>query len=98
MKLDSIQLDTKKFGGNQIAAGGELVAKLEAALLSAVTLPTKEEFLDLVGQSYDRFIAPIDIPYVPNTIEPAFDIVLKSLCVKSASALYDRVAKNRAAA
>lgn len=97
MQVESLHFDTAKFRGNQLAAGGELVAKLEAELQQTTAVPSKDDFLKIVGEAYDRIVAPIDIPYVPNAIEPAFDIVLKSLVIKSASALYDRIAKSRAA-
>lgn len=76
---------------NQLEAAGEL----EDVILDVFqelkgVLPSKEQVLATVGSIYDRFIAPIDIPGIPNLIEPMVDALLRRYLLSAVGALYDR--------
>jgi len=42
----------------------------------------------IIGGIYDSYIAPLDIPGIPNLVEPAFDKVLRSVLMKLVDAVY----------
>ena len=57
-------------------------------------LPPRDEFLKLVKEGYDKFIAPIDMPYVPNVLaEPWLDKVVGEWVVFRAGILYDQLSQ-----
>jgi hypothetical protein len=84
---------SEDFGGNQLAAAGSLLDKIKK-WLAAISgpLPSKDEFLRAVGEAYDSFVAPIDIPGVPNLIEPRIDALLRVVVLVAAGKLYDQFA------
>ena len=76
---------------NPLEAAGEL----EDVILDVFqelrgVLPSKDQVLVTVGSIYDRFIAPIDIPGIPNLIEPMVDALLRRYLLSAVGALYDR--------
>jgi hypothetical protein len=86
-------IDSSEHGNNQVRAGGALLDKIRDWLKSiSGALPQKEEFLKIVGQAYDQYVAPLDLPGVPNLVEPWVDSALKAIVLQQASRLYDRIA------
>lgn len=53
------------------------------------SLPTKDEVIDAAGAAYDRYVAPLDIPYVPNLFEPRVDALLKGIFLSMVDRVYD---------
>lgn len=71
-------------GLNPLQLGGKF-AEIIKEVLSNFDLNgvSKEEVLKLVGDAYDTYIAPIDIPYVPESIEAmVVDPALKSMSLR----------------
>ncbi len=94
MQASSFELDGS-FGRNQVAAGGALIDRIRDALSSLTTsLPPKDEFLRIVAEAYDKYVAPIDIPGVPNLVEPWVDSALKAIVLQQVSRIYDNFAAN----
>lgn len=93
MQATSLSIQTEEFTGNQIAAAGALLEKVRKFLASLnVPLPNKEQFMKVVADAYDLYVAPIDIPQIPNTFEPWVDSALRSILLYQASAAYDLIA------
>lgn len=83
------------FGNNQVAAGGALIDRIKDVLSSiSIPLPPKADFLKTVAEAYDTYVAPIDIPGIPNMVEPWVDSALKSIVLQQASRIYDNFAAN----
>jgi hypothetical protein len=81
------------FSGKKFSAAGSLIEKIKAWLESiAGPMPSKDEFLKIVGAAYDTFVAPIDLPGVPNFIEPRIDAMLRVAVLAAAGKLYDQFA------
>lgn len=86
-------LESSEHGGNQLRAGGALLDKLREWLNGLdIALPPKPEFLRIVGEAYDSYVATIDIPGVPNLVEPWVDSALKAIVMQQSSRLYDSIA------
>jgi len=49
----------------------------------------KEELIEDCEGLYDEYIAPIDIEWIPNWIEPVFDKLFKSMVRAGIEAAYD---------
>lgn len=64
----------------------------------AGVLPAKDLVLKAAGDAYDKYVAPIDIPFVPNLIEPMVDAQLRSLFLGAVGRMYDALASKAAAA
>jgi hypothetical protein len=78
---------------NQIAAAGSLVDQVKKWLSSLVgQLPSKDEVLKMVGEAYDQFVAPLDLPGVPNLIEPRIDALLRVVVLVAIGKFYDQLA------
>jgi hypothetical protein len=45
----------------------------------AITPQTIDQLIIVVQTAYDKYIAPLDIPGIPNVLEPAFDRALRNL-------------------
>ncbi len=39
------------------------------SFLTAITLPTREEVIKAAGEAFDKYVAPIDVPVIPNILE-----------------------------
>lgn len=53
-------------------------------------LPPKDEVLDRVGRFYDQYVAPIDLPGIPNFgPEQIADKVGRALAIAATGQLYD---------
>ncbi len=85
------------FSGNHLSAQGAILDRLRDRLrelvADSITLPTKEQVLKIAGDAYDRYVAPIDIPGVPNFVEPEFDLMAKALFLRAVSAVYDSITR-----
>jgi hypothetical protein len=90
LTVELFDLGDKDYAGNQIAAAGDLMEKIREFLKSlGGSLPSKQEFLKVVRQAYNDYVAPIDLPGVPNLFEPTVDRLLGEVVVQAASRLYD---------
>ena len=57
----------------------------------------KEQVLELVSKLYDDYIAPLDIPGVPNfVIEPQIDVALKGLVLAIVAQVIDKAKSDEA--
>lgn len=93
MSVPMLAIDSSEHGNNQVRAGGALLDKIRDFLKSiSGALPPKEDFLKVVSQAYDTYVAPIDIPGVPNLVEPWVDSALKAIVLQQAGRLYDKIA------
>lgn len=91
--VQTFALESSDHGGNQLRAGGALLDRIREWLNGLdIALPPKPEFLRIVGEAYDKYVAPIDIPGVPNLVEPWVDSALKAIVMNQASRLYDAIA------
>ncbi len=92
MLVDDLRFDSA-LSKNQVQAGGMLLEKIREFLSTLkIALPPKNEFMKIVGDAYDLYVAPIDIPGVPNLVEPWVDNALKAILLQQASRLYDQFA------
>ena len=93
--VSTFALESSQHGGNQVRAGGALLDKIREWLRGLdIALPPKDEFLKTVGEAYDTYVKPIDIPGVPNIVEPWVDSALKAIVLTQAGKLYDSFADN----
>lgn len=77
---------------NQVAAGGRLLDKVRELLATlGDNLPPKDVFLKTISDAYDKYVAPIDIPQIPNVLEAWVDQMLKAVILKQAERLYDNL-------
>jgi hypothetical protein len=75
---------------SQLAAAGSLIEKIKKFLeQTRIALPPKDQFLKTVADAYDTYVAPIDIPGVPNIVEPWVDNALRAIVLQQSSSLYD---------
>lgn len=44
-------------------------------------------------QAYDKYVAPLDVPGIPNFVEPAFDAAVWMACEQGIRAIYARMVK-----
>lgn len=90
MTIESFRLEDKDYSGNQVAAAGDLIERIREFLKSlGGSLPAKQDFLKIVREAYEKYVAPIDLPGVPNLFEPTVDRLLGEVVVQMASRLYD---------
>lgn len=83
------------FNGNQVAAAGALVERFREWIRGLdIALPPKADLLKQVAEAYDAYVAPIDIPGVPNLVEPWLDSALKAIVLQQVSRIYDNIAAN----
>jgi hypothetical protein len=93
MVIEDLKVELQASKSNQVLAGGVFLERIKEFLSTLkIPLPPKNEFLKIVGDAYDTYIAPIDIPGVPNMIEPWVDNALKAIILQQASRLYDQFA------
>lgn len=50
-----------------------------------------EPFIAQVNMLYDQYVAPLDIPWVPNIVEPAVDQAVKSFLGHVIRKLHDKI-------
>ena len=84
---------TSNFNGNQVAASGALIERFREWIRGLnVPLPPKADLLKQIAEAYDDYVAPIDIPGVPNLVEPWLDSALKAIVLQQVSRIYDNFA------
>lgn len=76
-RLQSLASSSK---GNQAAALAEVIRFLQAIVGEKVQVD-KEQVLLIVGRLYDQYIAPLDIPGVPDLLEPRLDSMIKGFFI-----------------
>lgn len=81
--------------GNPWKIAGRLFNLAKEKLLAAIELPTRDEVLKAAGVAFDRYVAPLDVPVIPDIVEPAFDAMMRELFIDSVGKLYDMVAKSK---
>jgi len=64
----------------------------EAMKNSDLSKVSKTEFLKLVGDAYDKYILPLDLPGPDSILDP----LLESLILSQASKLYDKFVPKQA--
>jgi hypothetical protein len=90
LTVETFRMDDAQFDGNQLLAAGELLERIKEFLKGLNgSLPSKQEFLKIVRAAYETYVAPIDLPGVPNLFEPTVDRLLGEVVVQAASRLYD---------
>ncbi len=77
---------------NQLTQAGALIERLKEILRTSIQLPPKQEVLKIVADAYDTYVAPLDIPGVPEILEPWADSTLKAIVLASAGQIYDKIA------
>lgn len=85
------RLEGRNFNNPAEGAGELLDAVTDLLREWRGNLPSKETVLSSVGVAYDRFVAPIDLRFVPNLIEPMVDAMLRKYLLSAVEALYDRI-------
>lgn len=73
-----------------------LIGRIKEQLLSLDLLPSKDVVLAACSKAFDDYVAPFDIPLIPNFIEPYVDAQLKSVFMATADRLYDAVSAKKA--
>jgi hypothetical protein len=73
-----------------------LIGRVREKLLALDILPSKEVVLAAASKAFDDYVAPFDIPMVPNFIEPYVDAQLKSMYMATIDRLYDAVFAKKA--
>lgn len=71
--------------------GLDTLKDLAPAILAIATTPESRRgmILTLVEQFYDKYIEPLDLPWIPNVIEPIVDSGLKLLLSQLVGRAYD---------
>lgn len=93
---NSIAADGKKFtitdAWNLFQTGlAEIITAIEATLTDTSGADKKAIALQYAEQFYDKVIVNIDIPYVPNLVEPIVDKLLKQLFMYLANGAIDAI-------
>jgi hypothetical protein len=73
-----------------------LIRRVREQLDAMNVLPSKEVVLAAASKAYDDYVAPFDIPMVPNFIEPYVDAQLKSIFMSTVDRLYDAIFAKKA--
>ncbi len=93
MKIELPTSWTNAAGGNVYRITGQLLEVIKSKLTSVINLPPRADVITAAGDAYDKYVAPIDIPFVPNLIEPMVDAGLRKLFIDSVGRIYDAIAK-----
>jgi len=81
--------------GNPWQIAGSLFSLAKDKLLEAITLPSRDEVLKAAGDAFDKYVAPLDVPFIPNIIEPTFDAMMRKAFIDSVGKLYDVIAASK---
>lgn len=73
-----------------------LIGRIKDQLLSLDLLPSKEVVLAACSKAFDDYVAPFDIPLIPNFIEPYVDAQLKSVFMATVDRLDDAIRSKKA--
>lgn len=79
--------------GNPFRITGQLLEQLKSKLTSAIQLPPRDVVINAAGAAFDQYVAPIDVPFVPNLVEPLFDAMLRKVFLDSVGRVYDAITK-----
>ncbi len=71
----------------------QLVVLAEQTLIELSGPEKKAEVLAALALFYDRVIGPIDLPYIPNVIEPLLDSTAKAIMLDLADKTIDSTVK-----
>lgn len=82
--------------GNPWKVSGRLFRLAKDKLTELVKLPPRDVVIKEAGAAFDKYVAPIDISFVPNIIEPMVDAAMRDVFVDSVGKLYDAIAKSKA--
>jgi len=80
-----------------VSAGPRLVAILDyiRETLDGVTDEIGiEAVIAQFNELYDTFVAPVDIPFVPNLVEPLVDAQIKKVLAQLIRGFHDMIHKN----
>lgn len=77
-------------GDNAMTLSGKLIDKVRD-LLSEIDLPPREVVLNAVRNVYAQYVAPVDLPGVPNAIEPWVDQAILAIVLRAVNGMYDRI-------
>ncbi len=93
-----IELPVEGYEGVVTANGlvDRLVKRVKEQLLVLDILPSKDVVLAAASKAFDDYVAPFDIPMVPNFVEPYVDAQLKSLFLATVDRLYDAIFAKKA--
>jgi hypothetical protein len=95
-----IQLPMEGYEGVVTANGlvDRLIRRVKDQLSVIDIMPSKEVVLAAASKAFDDYVAPFDIPLVPNFMEPYIDAHLKSVFMGTVDRLYDAITVKRAVA
>lgn len=75
-----------------IMVAAKLIQSIERQLAKQIDrLPAKDEVLAAAGRAYDKYVAPIDIPGIPASVEPWVDQMLRVLFLRLVAGAYDQL-------
>jgi hypothetical protein len=95
-----IELPLEGYEGVVTANGlvDRLIRRVKDQLSVIDIMPSKEVVLAAASKAFDDYVAPFDIPLVPNFMEPYIDAHLKSVFMSTVDRLYDAITVKRAVA
>lgn len=94
LSLD-IDFNASDYEGDKFEATLDLRDMLRQILrVRAGQLPTKDAVIAWVQAAYDKYVAPMDIPYVPQAVENALvDPTAKLLLTLAITMFYDKLVR-----
>lgn len=82
------------FAASAGSTKGSVIGELAKLILDIVEKQAgidADEMAAFVGQLYDRYVAPLDLPGIPEVIEPMADQVLRAALVSLVKKAIDNV-------
>jgi hypothetical protein len=70
----------------------ELIAWTHDLIRQTVQTLDQEEIKAFVLEQYDKYVAPYDLPYIPNLIEPRVDAALRAALGVGIDRLFEALA------
>jgi hypothetical protein len=68
---------------------------IEDRLISAISIPDRQAVLDAAAIAFDKYVAPYDLPYVPDAVEPVVDSQLRVWWLELVGIVYDKIVAER---
>jgi hypothetical protein len=65
-----------------------------AGMRGMIAALDKAEVIKLLGDLYDNWIAPLDLPGIPNLVEPQIDKMLRNVLLAIVERIIDRAKEN----